>query len=390
MVELCREFGISRKTGYKWLARFKEKGVVGLLDRSRRPRGNRLAISADMVTQIVAKKQKHPRWGAKKIWILLVREHRFDDVPSLSTINRVLYQSGLVKTRRRYRPSAPGLPVRAPVVPVAPNDLWTVDFKGWWRAGNGERCEPLTVRDAHSRFVLELRLMRNTDGKSVREVFETLFERYGLPKAIQSDNGSPFASRGLGGLTALSAWWVALGIEVVRSRPGKPTDNGGHERMHSDVRVDIEDDAASSRRLQQLACDAWRDEFNHVRPHEALAMKTPGEVYQRSKRRPDRVVVGGYPEGAAVLQVGNRGAVRLTRQRSLYVSAALAGYPVALEHRIDGFVYVWFFARELGRFRFGVDWSVMPMPGEARDPTHPAIVSMVSPAAAQTEPVESA
>ena len=276
--ELCREFGVSRKTGYKWLKRFKAKGVAGLVDKSRRPHSNRLAVSAEVVTAIVALKHKHPRWGAKKIWVLLVRRIEGEALPSIATINRVLYVSGLVKKRRAYRSSSAGLPVRPVVDVTGPNDLWTVDFKGWWRARNGEQCNPLTVRDAFSRFVLDLRLLRHTNTRNVREVFEKLFEQYGVPKVIQSDNGPPFASRALGGLTELSAWWTALGVEVVRSRPGKPTDNGGHERMHADIRVDIQDDAAYSFKLQQIACDAWRDEFNFVRPHEALAMKTPGEL----------------------------------------------------------------------------------------------------------------
>jgi putative transposase len=282
VAELCREFGVSRKTGYKWLKRFKEKGVSGLVSRPRRPRGNRLAITADMATKIVALKQKHPRWGAKKIWVLLVREHQVDDVPSVSTINRVLHVSGLVKKKRRYRPTSPGLPQRPAVSVEAPNDLWTVDFKGWWRAGNGERCDPLTIRDAFSRYVLDLRLLRKTNTEAVRPVFERLFETYGVPKAIQSDNGPPFASRGLGGLSALSAWWVSLGIDVVRSRPGKPTDNGGHERMHADISVDIQADAAFSLALQQHACDAWRDEFNLIRPHEGLGMKTRANSTSRA------------------------------------------------------------------------------------------------------------
>lgn len=375
IAELCREFGVSRKTGYKWLKRFKEKGVSGLVDRSRRPRGNRLAITADAATRIVAFKHKHPRWGAKKIWVLLARELRADDLPSVSTINRVLHVSGLVKNRRRYRPTSPGLPERPAVHVAAPNDLWTVDFKGWWRAGNGERCDPLTIRDAFSRYVLDLRLLRKTKTADVRPVFEKLFELYGVPKAIQSDNGPPFASRGLAGLSMLSAWWISLGIEVVRSRPGKPTDNGGHERMHADIRVDIEADAAPTLALQQHACDAWRDEFNLIRPHEALGMKTPGEVYRPSPRRPRRIIIGGHPETATVFTVVS-GSIKLTRTRSVYVGHAFDGYPVAVEARDDGFSYVWLFSRVIGRLRLGVDTSVMPLPTEVKDPHHPALVTM--------------
>lgn len=377
IAELCREFGVSRKTGYKWLKRFKEKGVSGLVNRPRRPLRNRLAVTADVVARIVAHKHKHPRWGAKKIWVLLARELRSEDLPSVSTINRVLHHSGLVKKRRRYRPTAPGLPVRPTPVVAAPNDLWTVDFKGWWRAGNGEKCNPLTIRDAFSRYVLELRLLTKADTAGVRPVFERLFETYGVPTAIQSDNGPPFASRGLGGLSKLSAWWVGLGIEVVRSRPGKPTDNGGHERMHGDVRVDIQEDAAFSRQLQQHACDAWRDEFNLIRPHEALAMKTPGEVYRPSPRRPRRILIGGYPDSATLFRV-SRSSIRVTRTKLVYVGHAFSGYPVALEPRADGFSYVWFFGRVLGRIRVGVDTTVMPLACEVKEPDHPLLLAHTS------------
>lgn len=224
-----------------------------------------------------------------------------------------------------------GLPERPEVLVEGPNDLWTVDFKGWWRAGSGEHCYPLTVRDAFSRYVLELRLMTKTDTKAVRTVFERLFEFYGVPKVIQSDNGPPFASRGIGGLSKLSVWWVALGIDVVRSRPGTPTDNGGHERMHADVQIDLAADAAASRHLQQHACDVWRDEFNLVRPHEALGMKTPGELYKPTTRRPRRIIVGGHPASATVVHVNKTGTAAVSRTRSVYV-----GVQPAQHLKVDG------------------------------------------------------
>ena len=202
--------------------------------------------------------------------------------------------------------------------------------------------------------------MRHTDEKRVRPVFEKLFDLYGLPKAIQSDNGPPFAStRGLAGLTKLSAWWVSLGIEVIRSRPGKPTDNGGHERMHADVRVDIQANAARTWRGQQRACDDWRTEFNHVRPHEALGMKTPGEIYQPSSRRPGAIVVGGYPDDCELKIVLPRGHFKLPPKRRVYVSHAFEGYTVGIQPAGDHY-NVWFFHRLLGTFRDG-DESVVPI-----------------------------
>jgi putative transposase len=364
--ELCRQYGISRKTAHKWLKRFRKDGMAGLVDQTKRPKSNPLRVKPEVVLQVVQLKQKHRSWGAKKLLVLLAKSGvALEDLPSRSTMNRILYTSGLVKRRRRYRiEPAAGLPVRPSVAIDAPNDLWTVDFKGWWKTRDGVRCDPLTVRDAYSRFVLELRIMRNTDEKRVRPVFEKLFELYGLPKAIQSDNGPPFATtRGLAGLTKLSAWWVSLGIEVVRSRPGKPTDNGGHERMHADVRVDIQANAARTWRTQQRACDDWRTEFNHVRPHEALGMKTPAEIYRPSSRRPSAIIIGGFPDGCETKRIESRGHFKARRGWRVYVSQALVGYLVGVQPHVDHY-RVWFFNRLIGTFRDGDD-TVSPIKPEA-------------------------
>jgi putative transposase len=373
--ELCREYGVSRKTGYKWLRRFQSSGTAGLVDESRRPKSNRLAVKPEIATEIVRLKQQHRSGGPKKIWALLARTVPAAEMPSRATVGRILDSSGLVVRRRRYRQPSLGLPLRPSVEVAEPNDLWTADFKGWWRTGDGAKCEPLTVRDQYSRFVLELRIMTTTSTGPVRRVFEDLFDRYGLPKAIQTDNGPPFASRrALGGLSTLSAWWISLGIDVVRSRPGKPTDNGGHERMHADVRIDIQDDAARTLRSQQLVCDEWRAEFNHVRPHEALGMKTPAELYRPSPRRPSRVVVGGYPERCTLVKVGKHGNIKLDGE-PLYVTQALRGHRIGLEERDDGFTYVWFFDRLVGRFVVGKDTTVLPVETEAEKVPSPPVLS---------------
>lgn len=364
MAELCRQYGISRKSGYKWLRRFKKHGMAGLLDQTRRPKSNALRVKPEVVLEIVRLKQKHRSWGAKKLLVLLAKAVPEKDVPSRASVNRILYASGLVKRRRRIRIASGGIPIRPSFAIEAPNDLWTVDFKGWWRTGDGVRCDPLTVRDAFSRYVLELRILRGTDETRVRPVFEKLFDLYGLPRAIQSDNGPPFASiRGLAGLTVLSAWWVSLGIEVVRSRPGKPTDLGGHERMHADIRVDIQAHAARTWRTQQRACDEWRTEFNHVRPHEALGMKTPSEIYSPSSRRPGNVIVGGYPDECELRMVQSRGHFYLNRTKRVYVTRAVAGYYVGVQEQLDHFK-VWFFNRLIGTFRTG-DASVAPVSSTA-------------------------
>lgn len=305
---LCREFGISRTAGHKWLKRFKEQGHAGLEDESRRPRSAPLATAEELVLATLQAREAHPRWGARKLHLLLRR--RFAEAtPAVRTIARILKRANLVRERRKRAPIS--VIEQAPAVhATGPNDVWTVDFKGWWRVLDGSRCEPLTVRDGASRFVLAL-VANATTGEAVRAVFEQLFRRHGMPKAIQCDNGTPFISvRARAGLSALSAWWVSLGIRVVRSRPGCPQDNGAHERMHADVCAEVQSNPAETILQQQRLLDRWRQEFNHVRPHEALDGKTPAEVYKVTERR--RAVVGHYeyPAGFFVRRVDTGGLFR--------------------------------------------------------------------------------
>lgn len=341
ITELCQEFKISRKTGHKWINRFKERGFDALVDESRRPRSSPIQISGEATVEIIKLRKQHPTWGPRKLYHVLARHLPREQLPSERSIRRVLERSNLTR-RRRYRQSCYGGPTQPPRFTVEqPNDLWTVDFKGWWRTKDGERCDPLTIRDAHSRMVLALRLLDRTNGIAVRAVFEELFEQYGLPKAIQSDNGPPFVSmRTLAGLTKLSAWWVSMGIQLVRSRPGCPQDNGGHERMHADIRVELQARAADNRQAQQVACDEWRVEFNHVRPHEALGYKTPAEVYRPSSRRASHVIMGGFPDGCDLRTASSTGQVGYF-DRFVYVSNALAGHQIGLMH-VGDIVQIWF------------------------------------------------
>lgn len=235
VVELSQRYGVARKTIYKWLKRYQSQGLSGLVDESRRPHNSPLKTSADLALEIVQLKKEHGRWGPKKIATVLAKRHPGELTPSIVTIGRILRDVGLMKRSRRRESGGLAI-VPTFFVPSEPNDLWTVDFKGWWRTKDGAKCEPLTVRDAFSRFVLSVQLMTRTRYEDVRPVFEDLFEKYGLPKYIQTDNGPPFAStQALGGLTKLSTWWIAMGIRVVRGRPGHPQDNGAHERMHCDM-----------------------------------------------------------------------------------------------------------------------------------------------------------
>jgi len=356
VAELCREHGISRKTGYKWLLRFDALGVQGLRDMSRRPR-RPVQTSGEIVLRVQEQRRAHLRWGPKKLRVLLLREFAQREVPSVKTIARILERLGEPKLRRARR--RPPLVQRA--VPdatvTAPNDLWTVDFKGWWKTRNGERCEPLTVRDAFSRFVLCMKVLASPARDAVRTVFERLFQQWGLPRAIQVDNGSPFGcTRARAGLTQLSAWWIALGIKVIFGRPGHPEDNGAHERLHGDMRFELEDPSSETRETQQSACDLWVDEFNQVRPHEALQMRTPSELYARSPRpyrgkRPAR-----YPGGFDVRPVAWHGAIKYAN-RLVYVGGGYAGFSVGVERLRDPLVRLWFYELDLGE----VDLSSAPL-----------------------------
>jgi len=335
--ELCQEYGISRKTGYKWRERFVAKGLAGMEEESRRPHGHAGELGEEVVCQIVRLKAAHRHWGPRKIRELYRRKHG-GELPSESSFKRVLERAGLTEKRRKQRREQSGR-LEAKVEASASNDLWTVDFKGWWRGGEGRRIEPLTVRDAHSRFILEMHMVENAKTETVGARFEKLFEAHGLPGAIRSDNGTPFASiQGLLGLTRLSAWWLALGIDLVRGRPGCPQDNGGHERMHLDIFRELESGRAGG---DQKAFDLWRQEFNTERPHEAIGMATPAEIYHPSKR-----AYQGTPEsidyGTMETRQVNRTGVITYRGDRIAISAALGTWNVGLSPCRDDVVEVWF------------------------------------------------
>lgn len=338
---LCQEYGISAKTGYKWRERFLERGLNGLGDLSRRPLSSPEGLSEAVVCEIVRLKEAHRAWGPRKIRALYERV-RGAPVPSESSFKRVLDKSGLVETRRQRAHREAGR-IWSGRKASAPNQVWTVDFKGWWYDRQQRRCEPLTVRDEFSRYVLELRSLPNARSQTVRECFESLFERHGLPEAIRSDNGAPFASSsGVLGLSRLSAWWVVLGLDLERGRPGCPQDNGAHERLHLDVSREVQ-----GQQEEQAAWDLWRGSFNYERPHEALGMRCPGELYRVSERKYE-----GTPEDLSYPGMDSRkvtgcGTVSWSGQW-VFVSAALAGWSVGLEAKGQGRYQVWF-----GRLRLG-------------------------------------
>lgn len=337
--ELCREYGISRKTGYKWRERFVAGGLGGLVEESRRPRGHARELPEAVVCRMVRLKQAHPHWGPRKVRVLYARKHPGEALPSESSFKRVLEKAGLVRERRR-RPAGEGGRVCGGRRAAAPNEVWTVDFKGWWRDRRGLRVEPLTVRDEFSRMLLEMRVLESTRTAPVRACFERLFGLHGLPAAIRSDNGPPFASsQGLLGLSRLSAWWLALGIDLERGRPGCPQDNGAHERVHLDIYREVQAGRAGA---GQDAFDLWRHEYNNERPHEGIGMAVPAALYRPSERP-----YGGTPEE---LDYGVRESRKVHGQTGviryggeLYpISRALGGWNVGLAPRGDGLVEVWF------------------------------------------------
>jgi putative transposase len=342
---LCQQYGISAKTGYKWRERFWRKGLAGMEEESRRPKSHSKQLPEEEVCEIVRLKLAHMAWGPRKIRELYLRGH--GEVASESTFKRVLERTSLTQKRRRRRAPEAGR-LSSGRQAAALNEVWTVDFKGWWRKAE-QRCEPLTVRDEYSRYLLEVRAVEDARSETVRKSFERIFERHGLPEAIRSDNGSPFASRqGVLGLSRLSAWWVVLGIDLERGRPGHPQDNAGHERMHKDISRELEAEGA----CDQAALDVWRQTFNYERPHEALGMRCPGEVYLASERKYEGTPEDlDYPKMCS-RRVSPKGLISLEGQ-PLFLSASLGGWSVGLKPIAEDLMEVWFGRLLLGQVDLG-------------------------------------
>jgi putative transposase len=342
---LCQQYGISTKTGYKWKERFWRKGLAGMAEESRRPKSHSEQLPEEEVCEIVRLKLAHMAWGPRKIRELYLRRH--GEVASESTFKRVLERAALTQKRRRRRAPEAGRLSNGREA-AALNEVWTVDFKGWWRNGD-QRCEPLTVRDEYSRYLLEVRAVEDARSETVRKSFERIFERHGLPEAIRSDNGSPFASKhGPWGLSRLSAWWVALGIDLERGRPGHPQDNAAHERMHQDISRELE----AVGECDQAALDLWRQSFNYERPHETLGMRCPGEVYLASARKYEGTPEDlDYPKMCS-RRVSPKGLISLEGQ-SLFLSTSLGGWSVGLKPIAEDLMEVWFGRLLLGQVDLG-------------------------------------
>ncbi len=344
--ELCREFGISRKTAYKWLGRYADDGIVGLRDRStaRLTQPDRIEDSVRVL--IVRARRSHPTWGPKKLLAWLARQHPRIALPSRSTAATILKDAGLIvarKRRRRLVGSSGGLTGgdRA-------NSVWATDFKGQFRLSNQEYCYPLTVTDLHSRYVLACRGFDCICWQAVRRAYIGLFRRFGVPDAIRSDNGSPFASTGAGRLTRLSVFWIDQGIRLQRIEPGCPQQNGQHERMHWTLKNETASPPAQTMRAQQRRFDRFVQCFNEERPHEALAMECPAEFYEQSEReyveKPD---AADYPSHYAVRLVQKNGSIKLHGRR-IFVSECLAGRHVGLLEIEDRVWKVYFRHHRIG------------------------------------------
>ena len=344
---LCREFGISRPTGYKWARRFEAEGLDGLKERSRAPEHRPQATEEVVQELVVEARKRHPSWGPLKLKAWLEDQEGTPELPAASTIGDILQRAGLVKPRRR--PRRLPLPV-GPYTPQAtrPNEEWSADFKGQFRMGNGQYCYPLTISDGFSRYLLELRALRDTGTEGARGGFERAFRTYGLPEAIRSDNGSPFATTALGRLSNLSIWWLKLGIRPVRIRPSHPQDNGRHERMHRTLKAETTRPPGRDLGPQQKRFQSFQHEYNQERPHEALDLRPPAKIYRTSARPyPLQLPEVEYPSHYEVRLVSSVGHISWHDQH-VFVSKCLAGERIGLVEVDDGLWRVYFSGLELG------------------------------------------
>ena len=347
MTELSARYAVSRKTGYKWVARYDAGGRPALQDRSRAPHQCPHQISQAVAQLLLTARRQHPDWGPEKLLQWLEPRHPAVAWPAISTAGDLLARHGLVKKRRRRRP--PHHPGVVPPVTTAPNDLWAADFKGQFRTGDRRYCYPLTVTDQHTRYLLGCQGLLSTKGVGVRPIFDRLFREYGVPRAIRTDNGVPFASTSLHGLTPLNVWWLRLGIQHQRILPAHPQQNGAHERMHKTLKRGACRPPRATLAAQQRAFNRFRQEYNDERPHQFLRGRTPGALYRPSTRAYTGLLPAlEYPRHFIVKRVTNAGTIRF-KTRLLYLSTALKAHRVGLEEVDDGIWSLYFGDVLLGR-----------------------------------------
>jgi putative transposase len=333
--QICQRLGISRKTGYKWRQRYEADGAAGLHDLSSARHTQLHAIAPGVADRLIALRRSRPTWGPRKLLARLTLDDSATDWPAPSTVGDLLRRHDLSKPRLQRRHRAGGK--AALTQPQAANESWAIDFKGWFRTGDGVRCEPLTVTDGYSRYLMVCQAVPQTTGAYVRPILVQTFQMHGMPRRLRSDNGNPFASAvGLAGLTQLSVWLLTLNIFPERIDPGRPDQNGRHERMHRVLNEDAARPPAATLAAQQLRLDAWRLDYNNDRPHEALGQRCPATLYTSSPRAyPDRITEWAYPADHQARRVNASGYIKW-RDKLVYLTEALAGQTVALAQDDDG------------------------------------------------------
>lgn len=349
LTELCREFNISRPTAYKFIKRFQEEGVDGLYEKSRAHVHHPAKTTPEIEAAIVRLRKKHSRWGGEKIWKVLHNEFTEKQIPSISTVNRVLKRNGLVQSRKFRRRIKKSYPI---FDPQNCNEVWSADFKGKFMLGNMKYCHPLTIADSYSRFVFSAKGLYGERFLPTKREFRKVFREYGLPQQIHTDNGSPFgAAQALQRLTRLAVWFIEQGIDPVYSDPASPQQNGRHERMHRDLKGEATRPAAYNLRAQQRKLNEFVREYNHERPHAALELETPGSVHEYSTREyKEKVREWVYPKECEVRRVTKNGALRWKSTEWVMVSTSLKEKYVGLEEMGNGFWRVYFRQKLLGYF----------------------------------------
>ena len=348
MSELCQRYEIARETGYVWLRRYRHAGVAGLVQHSRAAHGHGNQTPKDIEQIVLELRQAHMRWGPRKLQWVLQRDEPGRRWPAASTIGTLLKRAGLVVARKKRWHTAPYTEPLAHAQEC--NRVWCADFKGWFRTTDRERIDPLTISDAHSRYLLRCQAVEKTDTARVQAIFEAAFREYGMPQAIRTDNGAPFASRAVAGLSRLAVWWIKLGIVPERIAAGHPEQNGRHERMHRTLKQETAQPPAANRREQQRTLDRFRQQYNEVRPHEALEMQTPAAIYQPSARPfPASLPEPDYPKDMLVRSVRRHGHFRW-KKYDVFLSEILWGERVGLWPEDDRWFTIYFAQLPLARF----------------------------------------
>ena len=369
LAELSEIYGVSRKTAYKWLQRYQDDGRDGLEDQSRAPRKHANEVSSEMEDLVIGMREKHPFWGAPKIRARLEKEQTDKTIPAESTIGEILKRNGLTVARKRRRASRGGEQKLASA--PGPNQVWCADFKGWLRTGDGRRIDPLTITDQYSRYLFRCQAVGAADYLHSKAVMEAAFREYGLPERMRTDNGAPFGSNGESGLTGLTVWWIKLGIVPEHIQPGKPQQNGRHERMHRTLKQETASPPAANRKLQQERFDRFRQEFHHERPHQALGQKPPVEFYEPSVRCfPIRLEETEYPAGWTLRRVSPAGQMRWAGEY-VFVAHPLDGETIGLEQIDERHWRVWFSFYEVGLLDTEKFVIRRPKPGAKEPPNAP-------------------